>query len=462
MLPHHKQLIEPSQKYSSGKFAAGTYDMEECMLGKLVDDGKDGTEFHEVIDLRDQYLTFTLSQKITQPAMVLTINIGDGKQMFERLGSKGLQGEEFIKLTFGTPTRDKIQLLFHVTVIKEVAHAEHGVGDAISLICITKEKIISDQKCISRSYKRTISECVENIFKSDIQKNGSYIKLKTEKTKMWKDRKITVDDTVGIETFIIPGLQPFNAISWCCNRAFGGSERGAGSYFTFYEDSKGFHFRNVEKMIHPDDFKKTLYGKIPLFTYDPMQGDGDFRSMRFFRSIQAMSPVTMPEMNNRINNGTLKHSVRTIDLIAQKYSDQHFDLVKDHKQFEGLGQHLTVSKKFHETLGGEPFEYLITKDTTKLDQNLENVIGKRNAYRDLINSFQCQITIYGDSNLNVGQLVYLELPESGTDEQKGLSQYAGVYLITGLHHIVDRAKFNTIVSLSKDKIDMIHPKPGAA
>jgi len=449
--------IEPNK--NEGKFAAGTYDMIECTLGKLVDDGKDGAEFHEVADLRDQYLTFTLSQEMTQPAMVLTITIGDGKQMFERLGGKGLQGEEFIKLVFGTPRHEKVNLLFHVTVIREVEHSEHGIGDTISLICITKEKIISDQKSISRSYNTTLSNCIKNIFKNDIQRNSSYIQMGSEKTGLWKDRKIFVDDTVGIETFIIPNLQPFNAINWCCNRAFGGSET-PGSHFRFFENNKGFHFANIEKIIDPNG--NGSVGEIPMYTYDPMQGDSDFRSAQFFRSIEALSPVKMPNMNSRINNGTLKHRVRTIDVISQTHDDQQFDLTKDFNSFALTGGHLSISKRFNEVFGGEPYDYVLTKDTTKLDQNFENIIGKRNAYRDLLSSFQYQITVYGDTNLNIGQLIYLNLPESGTDELKGLSQYAGVYLITGLRHVVDRAKHNTVMNLTKDTLHLKHPKPGKA
>ena len=126
---------------------------------------------------------------------------------------------------------------------------------------------------------------------------------------------------------------------------------------------------------------------------------------------------------------------------------------KSFSKFEHTGSVFNNSSEFFNHLAGESFEYLLTKDISKLDANLDNIIGKRLAYVNLMTSFKLIATVFGDTDLNVGQVIYLDLPESGTDEQRSVSMYRGFYIITGLQHTFDREKFNTTLSLAKDALE---------
>jgi len=441
-----KDVLEDTQPGAPLNFAAGDIIVSKMMLGKLVDTGRFGVEFHAVIDLRDQYEVCQIVQDIENPFLICQIRMSNATQLVERIGSKGLQGEEFIQINFNTPSREQVELLFHVGQITPVKQTEHSTGSYFNILCHTKEKIIQDTLTINKAYTSTIADAVENIFKNYLQGSSVYKIFKTEPNNIWKDREITIDPTVGVQDFIVPGLQPLEAMQWLANRAFGGSEFPA-SYYAFYEDSNGFHFANIERLIK--DGKKSG----PIFTFDPNAADKDVRSKQFFRSIQSLSGMSIPSASVRINDGTFKHNVRTIDMIHKKTIDQSFDMKESFNKFEHTGAIFNNSSGFFDQLSGEPFEYLLTKDMSKLDANIDNITGKRLAYINLMTSFKCIAQVFGDSNLNVGQLVYLDLPEPGTDEQRSISMYRGYYLITGLEHTFDKEKHNTTLSLTKDALE---------
>ena len=109
-------------------FSAGDFKVEEISLGKLVDDDIDGVEFKEVVDLSDMWATFTLNQSMTSPFMSLNITISEHKRMFERMGTKGMQGEEFVFIKFFAPTREPIEEIFYVSSIDSVDSTTHNLG----------------------------------------------------------------------------------------------------------------------------------------------------------------------------------------------------------------------------------------------------------------------------------------------------------------------------------------------
>ena len=93
-------------------FNSGDYEVTMDM-GKLIDDDKDGVQFRSMVSLNDLYSNFRITQSIVDSYMTLTIHITESKLIFERFGTRGLQGEEFVKIKFQTPTMHVIENLFY-------------------------------------------------------------------------------------------------------------------------------------------------------------------------------------------------------------------------------------------------------------------------------------------------------------------------------------------------------------
>ena len=82
-----KKSVDPTEQ--EGKTSPGAYVLDELSLGKILDDGQSGPEFHEVVDLTSRFSTISISQSLADSFMTMTIGISDATQILERLGSKG-------------------------------------------------------------------------------------------------------------------------------------------------------------------------------------------------------------------------------------------------------------------------------------------------------------------------------------------------------------------------------------
>ena len=117
------------------------------------------------------------------------------------------------------------------------------------------------------------------------------------------------------------------------------------------------------------------------------------------------------------------------------------------------------SNKFFDTIAKDTFyEHLVTKDSTSKESNIERIAGTREAYRDLLNSYQVTIMVYGDTELNVGDVIELDLTEAGSSGDRNLSLYSGSWLVQSLNHVCDNEKFNTTLNLSKGGLNHVQTK----
>ena len=101
---------------STGQVAVGQFDLETLLLGKLVDDDGDGFIFREIMDLKggNKFGMCNLSQSINSPCMSLVISIVDSSNALEKMGTRGVQGEEWVYLKLSIGEENVIKLLFCV------------------------------------------------------------------------------------------------------------------------------------------------------------------------------------------------------------------------------------------------------------------------------------------------------------------------------------------------------------
>ena len=161
----------------------------------------------------------------------------------------------------------------------------------------------------------------------------------------------------------------------------------------------------------------------------------------------------------KIGNGAFSNRVRAIDHVKKRFFDTKFDIEEQYEELNTTGSVFNITSAFYNRFCDTPVDFTIIKDTADIENNtesFEHIIGKKKAYMNLLTSFGHNIVVYGDSNLNVGALIKLDLIEGGTSERKDTSIYTGYYFITELVHTVDKGKFNTTLSIAKDSLDRQH------
>ena len=126
--------------------------------------------------------------------------------------------------------------------------------------------------------------------------------------------------------------------------------------------------------------------------------------------------------------------------------------------FEGTGNLFNNTTKYFNTFGQvDPFEYVTVKDGIK-DRHQEETIGKRFAYTNLIGSFSTSITIYGDTSMNAGDVIDIQMPSATVEtiEKDQLSMYGGLWFVTAVSHVFDHAQMTTAVEIQKSGLDFLH------
>jgi len=427
-------------------FNSGAY-IATITMGKLVDDDKDGVQFRGVVSLNDMYSNFSIHQSIHNPYMTLTIHISESKLVFERFGTKGLQGEEFIQIKFETPTMEVIEDLFYVTGYGPIDKDDHDLQTGMVLKCVSKEKLINDQLTVNQSFKGSTSEIASLVYNNHLH-GALYKTMKTSGSQFWKEKKLFIDDSTGTEQIIIPGLTPFAAMHFLAVRSFGGATH-PGSFFTFYEASDGFHFSNIENW---DDKKlETTY------TYDSDIKDLQPYHKDFFYNIRYMSPLGINNTLTGIQNGEYATRVTAIDHYKKSFTVTKFDMLDDRKHFNTLGKHFNMSSKFFDTFGKDPVEETIVVDSTTKYKHLPQIVSKRNAYIQLLQHYTFSIVVNGDSSLTAGKVITLDLKEAGAPAKKSRgSMYSGSWMIIGCEHICDRDLFTTRLTIVKDGLKFTH------
>ena len=452
------------QKDSLG-FLAGEYD-HEIMLGKIVDDGIDGFEFHQALPLTKLFSYIIYSQSIFKPHVTVDIGISQAKRITEQFGTKGLQGEEFVKLNFGTPKTDKMDKvsdLFYVAGYTPFRRDQHDMKEGTNISCVSKEKLVNDLVSVNQAYEKTMTESASSIYNHYILQNIQYKKLMAlnkDGNNFWETRGLfTEDPSVGVQKFIIPGLTPFGAMNFLATRAYGGFEY-PGSLWCFYQDNHGYNFTNLEQAIERDQVNPF----ITEYTYDPELQDLPHYHKDYYFNIITLSGMSISNTIENTGSGEYANIVRSVDPLRKSFYDVSFNMKDRYKDFKRTGKHFQLSDRFFEEFASDPTESTIIVDSFKGGEMPGFIVGKRKSYQQLMSTYSLEATVFGNTELNVGRCIRLKLREAGvtTHKPRG-SMYSGLWFITDLQHILSKDRFVTKLTLVKDSPEFLHvDKPEAA
>lgn len=453
-LSEQKEVAEHNKlTFNSGDFRV------DLQLGKLVDDFYEGVLWSNWVSLNDLYSNFTINKSIYSPYHTLNITIAESKRILERFGSRGLQGEEFVKIKFRTPGENEVEDYFYVTGYEGVQTDEHESTNQIVLRCVSKEKLINDQLTINQSFNGPIEQAVQSIYD---QYMNSFLHKQLNVLDDWKTPPINIHETEGVHPFIIPGLTPFRAIDFCSLRAFHSDGRdegyGHGCFYTFYKTDYSFNFHNIEKRIGEDIAPNSSIKNI--YTYDSDLAAEPHYSKKFYYNIKSMSPLMISNTLDNIHSGQYSSTVRMIDFNRKSFKDTHFNLKEKRDLFTVMGKEHPYTTKFFNLFSSDPTEMMVAMDNIN-DRSpwFQHIKGRRKAYRQMLYNYMFQIVINGNTNVQPGSVIKLELKEAGAKREKPLgSIYSGKWFVTDVNHICDRGIHNTSLTIVKDGLDFVHDK----
>jgi len=386
--------------------------------------------------LMSQVASFEIFESITSPVMFAELHIADSIGLLQ---SFPIIGEEFVKLSFKTPKNkgEPATFLFRVNEVKNKTVNDGNKRLSYSLQLCSSELIKTSNVKLTKKEKANISTMIRSIIEEDIE----------------TQKPVNIDATVGIEEVLITGLQPFRAIDFLRQRAVSGEYKS--SSFCFFENRKGFNFTTVEKMIDTGAKKISSGGSDKIFFFDTARKDG-FENVTM-RNILSYNQLTFVNSISKISSGGLNNQVQQFDIITGDVKKVTYTDNVGADQFKkssgtSSAQNTTAFTKNHgrTTTVTRIVPMTSEKPPLQLGEKLSNL----QAYAQKISQNIVLIHIYGDSDINCGDMIECRFPSGvDADNEQGVSRLdSGNYLVSKVRHIVlngDRPQYTMALELIK-------------
>lgn len=429
-------------------------------LGSLLKEGLNvkgiGNDFHpgdvELIDIillsEDQQRTYSLItqctsieiyESIMSPVMWADITIADSTGLLQHFP---IIGEEYIKVVFKTPGKGStpVQYLLRVNAINNKTSNESNKRISYTLQCVSAELITNAKTLVNLKGSGTADGIVGDIIDNFI---------KTEKP-------VNIFFSDGILDYLITRHTPFEAIDMIRQRAV--SNRYQSSSYCFYENRKGFNFITIEQLMELGQKAIEAGNSDKLFFYDTSRKD-NIKDVNL-RNIIAYNRVQFADSIGKIKAGGMNNEVQQFDLITGDISKTTYtdnlgaDALGSSSSTSSSGQTTSFTRNHGKTTTKQR---VIPSRSDKPETDIAGKLSKVSAYAQKLSQNITQIHIYGDSTIQVGDMIECRLP-SGVDTttDDGMSRLdSGSYLVAKVRHIIlngDRPQYTQALELIKNDI----------
>jgi len=327
-------------------------------------------------------------------------------------------------------------------------------------------------------YSGKISKLVNEIFKNDLKSANEIDIDETMNTyHEWGNERYPFQMILDLQKLSIPSLQTSE----------GKQATGKTAGYLFWQTSKGFHFKSLDKLFDTKDKEIKVFvenkkaagdEELPLVSPPgggaPVAADGkilysfntrnvdalaEFESAGRGSVLEVYNPMLEPE--NQYTFKELRVEVgedgkskgngitagRTLPVFNKEYRGKNalFGVERTRAAFGPVKGNQTAEKQVEET--------------KELNYDVHNIFQQAHQnYRQKMNVFT-EVTIEADLSLHAGDLIYCEFEEMTTKKTQTGSKHrdSGIYMIADLCHYGDTTKAFTGLNLVRDAFGVKSP-----
>lgn len=402
-------------------------------------------------------------------------------------------GAETLTIVYRTPMigSKPVKLVFRTYKISVLSETSQESAQLVRVEFISHEAIKSMQTKISKSYKNMpVSKMVENIYDEYLAKDqseqngilnsnvegggiaamigdssqmrvgniasaiGSGFGLDTSEESGGKKKIKTLIGTYDFRSYVIPFMNPLQAINWLSFRARARINTSMCDY-VFFENQDGHHFVPIS----------WLKMQPPLFTYTNYpegfrSNDGDRMMESELRNVLSMTVQTMSDKVKQQHLGLFASAIMTHDMTTKTWNTSQF---RYDRSFGNDGYSLEKNplvplEKLDYTNAVESHIRFYPSNSYTMTgmvriNDPDEIILLRQSLLNQINAVNLILECFGDTNVAVGQVVDFKTisKESTTMQDKYEDDYLqGKYLITTIKHLVTDREHTMTMTLSRD------------
>jgi hypothetical protein len=357
--------------------------------------------------------------------------VNDATNMIQNLP---LFGFETLLLEFRTPSKQsfsKTMRLVRITDRKLIRERQAGYV----MHFVTEEAVNNLKVRVSKSYKgKLISDIVDDLHNNWLGGGA-----------------INIEQTKYQHHIVIPKMPPCLAINWLATRANSASYNGAN--YLYYEDNAGFNFVSMESRLALPIAKFYTF-QVANIREDQLGYKPEDLAANTI-AIQAHSFEHYSDILENIQAGMYGNELMTHSNARKIWKDYTFDYPSTFDDYK----HLYASNLLFNPIFGDnvPTSKLKLHSTGHDQDNYpalpELWIPCRISQLQQLQNIRVAVTIPGDSERTIGQVVELRIPSPEppiNNEQVNDKYFNGRFLVRALRHKIDTDKYTTIMELIKD------------
>ena len=333
----------------------------------------------------------------------------------------------------------------------------------VSLDFISTEAIKDSNTKISRAFDGPYDDAVAKIFKNTWGLNSK--------------KKFYVQPTQGNFKFVAPNQRPTDIMNMIASRAVPKTSIAPG-YF-FYENGQGFHFRSIDSFFfmaksegiapHPEMFEYFADSETARGLNNPRDNPmSQMRTVKSFKILPQNDLITGQRTgtyasklitHDQYNKTFKEHEYNYIDDYLRTPHLEKDDATTDQAEYRGFIPQAHYDFNDTETANtrsqGSAYKYLSDYSDARImvQSNTANIhntnmkdgykvseyVQRRKNVLGTMNALQCELETHGNTHLNIGHIIRINVPRSGrnkfgiksADHDKYLT---GRWLITAIRH----------------------------
>ena len=334
-----------------------------------------------------------------------------------------IAGEEWIELSIQTPSRKVISYKFFIESMTNVKSSD-GAGGMKGYVLrgVTEDYLTNAYRVYSKRYEdKTYDEAITEVINVDL--GGGELK--------------TTELTEGKFDYIVNNVRPFQTVDLICERAVS-AEGNKSSVFFFYEDNEGYHFTTLEKLIKD----RLPAAKNLVFSYDTASRAEEYHKLVNIRNIISYETLSQGSSVEKIKSGNMYTQIREFNILTGEYYDkQEYINPSDHRSYTPTDSNEDHNSDAYNARVTEMpgVTRMVVKDGLRPEmKHNENIHWKR-PFKDKLLQSGVRIRVYGDTEIRVGDVIQLDIPEiSGAENIKNQEYYSGNYIISEMKHRLDK------------------------
>ena len=397
-----------------------------------------------VIDLAGQVQYINVYENILAPSIIAEFGVQDGVGLFDSID---FTNQEVCLAWTSNP--DGKEIHYRLMFLEVNPRTSVSQGEIANYVI----KAISEEAVYSTRIKDF--QFVRKKFEPH-QAVGAILDVCEKEVKTKKTRYF--DKTKGLHSFNFTNINPFNAIDKIRTESV--SEKYDSSSFLFFENRYGFFFKTIESLI--EENSKQIGDK--KFFYTPSGGVDPTGTL--WRNIIAIKTVQQAGGNLLMATGGGRVRVEAFNSIKKK-TDKFRDAKLTDFDFVKLnpGTEVTTAEKAQKN----------TDEIARVVSYTYNPEEEQNEKIDKLAALNCfvaeflsivhHITIYGDSEIAVGDVITLNIDETNGLQSKEAKEastiMSGNYLVAKVRHVLtlsDTPEYYMALEVIKDGV-FSNPQP---